>query len=217
MIDIIETTLKNLEANGMETYSVADKNSALEKIKELIAKGSTVAVGGSETLNEIEALNLLRNGSYDFLDRYKQGLSREEVTEIFKKSFFADYYICSSNAITQNGELYNVDGNCNRISALSFGPQNVIVVAGVNKIVPDLSAAVVRVKAIAAPKNCVRLGLDTYCSKNGHCVSIDQGDGEVMGAGCMGEGRICCTSLVTAKQRIKNRIKIILVNEHLGY
>ena len=89
--------------------------------------------------------------------------------------------------------------------------------AGINKIVPDLPSAVLRVKTIAAPKNCARLGLDTYCSNNGHCVSIDRGDGERMGAGCGSDGRICCAYTVTSKQRTKGRIKVILVNEPLGY
>ncbi len=217
MINKIETTIKELQANGMEAYFVADREATLEKIKELVPEGSTVAVGGSETLIQTGVLRELRNGNYNFLDRYKQGLTGDEVGEIFRKSFFADFYISSSNAITEKGELYNVDGNCNRISAIAFGPQNVIIVAGVNKIVPDLPAAVLRVKTVAAPKNCVRLGIDSYCSKVGHCASIDRGEGEIMGAGCEGESRICCTSMVCAKQRIKNRIKVILVNEALGY
>lgn len=213
----IEKTIKNLTKNGMEVYFTPDKSAALEKVKELIEAGSTVAVGGSETLIQTDILRELRNGEYNFLDRYKPGLSGDEIGEIFRSSFSADYYISSSNAITENGELYNVDGNCNRISALAFGPKNVIIVVGVNKIVPDIPAAVMRVKTVAAPKNCVRLGIDSYCSKVGHCASIDRGEGEIMGAGCEGDGRICCNSLVMAKQRVAGRIKVVLVNDSLGY
>ena len=217
MINRIEKTLKNLEANGMEVYFVRDKKDALKKVTELIPEGSIVAVGGSETLSQLGVLEQMRNGKYNLLDRYQQGLTAEEVGDIFRKSFLADYYISSSNAITENGELYNVDGNGNRISAISFGPKNVIIIAGINKIVPDLTAAVLRVKTIAAPKNCIRLGIDSYCSKVGHCASIDRGEGEIIGAGCEGDGRICCSSLVSGKSRSKNRIKVILVNDTLGY
>lgn len=213
----VENTIKNLTANGMEVYFAEDKTAALQKAEELLPKGSSVAVGGSETLNQVDVLSLLRNGNYNFFDRYKQGLTPEEIAKVFRDSFYADYYFSSSNAITENGELYNVDGNCNRISAIAFGPKNVIIIAGVNKIVPNLSAAVLRVKTVAAPKNCQRLGINTYCSKTGYCLSVDRGEGEIMGAGCGTDARICCNTLVSAKQRTKGRIKVILVNENLGY
>ncbi len=217
MIKSVETTIKNLKANGMEPYFVEDKGEALALLKKLIEKGSSVACGGSETLLQIGAIDLLRCGEYEFLDRYKKDLSREELEKIFIDSLSVDYYVSSSNAITESGELYNVDGNCNRISALSFGPKNVVIVAGVNKIVPTLADAVLRVKTVAAPKNCQRLGKDTYCSKAGKCVSVDNGMGEIMGAGCGSDNRICCTTLVSAKQRTEGRIKVILVNQKLGY
>ena len=213
----IENTIKNLTANGMEVHFVEDKSAALEKIIELLPEGSTVAVGGSDTLATTGVLELLRSGKYEFLDRYKEGLTPEETAKIFRDSFSVDYYFSSSNAITENGELYNVDGNCNRISAIAFGPKNVIIVAGVNKIVPDLPAAVLRVKTVAAPKNCMRLGINSYCSKAGYCISIDRGEGEIMGAGCNADARICCNTLVSAKQRTKDRIKVVLVNESLGF
>ncbi len=213
----IENTIKNLTANGMEVHFVEDRASALAKVEELLPEGCTVAVGGSDTLVTTGVLGLLRSGKYNFLDRYEAGLSSDEVGKIFRDSFFVDYYFSSSNAITEKGELYNVDGNCNRISAIAFGPKNVIIVAGVNKIVPDLPAAVLRVKTVAAPKNCKRLGINSYCSKTGYCISIDRGEGEIMGAGCNTDARICCNTLVSAKQRTKDRIKVILVNEKLGY
>lgn len=114
--------------------------------------------------------------------------------------------ICSSaNAITENGELYNVDGNSNRVAALVYGPDSVIVVAGYNKIVPDIDAAVQRVKKVAAPINAVRLHCETPCAKVGECMN------------CHSEGRICCNYVVSAQQRHKNRIKVVLVGEELGF
>ena len=210
----IEKTMENLRKNNMAAYYIETKKEALDLVTSLVKKGETVGVGGSVTLNEVGVLELLRNGDYNFLDRYKEGLSREEVTEIFKKSFFADSYIVSTNALTEEGELYNVDGNANRVAAMLFGPGSVIVIAGKNKIVGNLDEAAKRVKTIAAPRNVKRLGLTTYCSEKGVCMGAED---EKMCAGCMSEGRICASYTVMARQRIKDRVKVIIVNEELGY
>ncbi|MBR6719489.1 MAG: lactate utilization protein [Clostridia bacterium] len=210
----IEKTLENLRKNNMMAYFAETKEEALDIIKGLISKGDTVGVGGSVTLNEAGVLDLLRNGDYNFLDRYKEGLTREEITEIFRKCFFADAYFASSNAITEEGELYNVDGNSNRVSAMLFGPKSVIVVAGKNKIVENLKAAEKRVKTVAAPQNAKRLSMKTYCSEKGLCVGTD---GEKLCAGCESNDRICANYTVMAHQRIKDRVKVIIVNENLGY
>lgn len=213
----IQKVLENLQKNNMQAYFAKDKDEALKTVESLIRKGDTVSVGGSVTLNEIGVLELLSSGEYNFLDRYKKGLTPEEIKKVFADTFAADCFICSSNAITENGELYNVDGNCNRIAALTFGPKSVIVVAGKNKIVPTLKDAVLRVKTVAAPKNTVRLGLNTYCSKNGECVSLKVGDKYGMLSGCDSPDRICATATVTSMQRNKGRIKVIIVDEDLGY
>ena len=113
-----------------------------------------------------------------------------------------------------NGELFNVDGNSNRVAALCFGPASVIVVVGCNKIVPTLHDAIRRVKQIAAPENAVRLHCRTYCASAGHCQGLDSDE---MTAGCGSEGRICCNYVVSAHQRVPGRIKVILVGEPLGY
>ncbi|MBQ2941780.1 MAG: lactate utilization protein [Clostridia bacterium] len=210
----IEKTLENLRKNNMAAYFVENKNEALGLIKELMAKGETVSVGGSVTLGEAGVLDLLRSGDYNFLDRYKEGLTREEVTRVFKESFFADTYLTSSNAITEEGELYNVDGNANRVAAMLFGPKSVIVLAGKNKIVGSLKEAEKRVKTVAAPKNVKRLSMKTYCSEKGFCMGADD---EKMCAGCQSEDRICASYTVMARQRIKDRVKVIIVNEELGY
>lgn len=213
----IKNVLENLKFNNMEAYYAATPEDALETVKSLLKNGDTVSVGGSVTLNEIGVMELLRNGDYNFLDRNKKGLTRDEVNQIYINCFSADCYLCSSNAVTESGELYNVDGNCNRISALTFGPKSVIVVVGKNKIVPTLKDAVLRVKTLAAPKNTVRLGLNTYCAKNGECVSLKVGDKYGMLSGCDSPDRICVSATVTARQRNKSRIKVILVDAPLGY
>ena len=210
----IEKTMENLRKNNMDAYFAENKEEALLLIKSLLKNGETVGVGGSVTLNEVGVLDLLRNGDYNFLDRYKEGLNREDITEIFRKSFFSDSYITSSNAITEEGELYNVDGNANRVAAMLFGPSSVIVVAGKNKIVENLKSAEKRVKTIAAPLNVKRLSMKTYCSEKGACMGAED---EKLCAGCMSEDRICASYTVMARQRIKGRVKVIIVNENLGY
>lgn len=200
----------------MQSLYVESKALVPQKICELLTEGDMVAVGGSMSLFECGVIDLLRSGKYKFLDRYEKGLSREEMEKIYRDSFFADVYICSSNAITENGELYNVDGSSNRVAAICYGPKSVIIVAGYNKIVKDIDEAVRRVKTIAAPANSVRLSLETYCSEKGECMSLLSGDAG-MACGCNSPTRICCSYVVSAYQRKKDRIKVIIVGEELGY
>jgi hypothetical protein len=127
----------------------------------------------------------------------------------------ADAYFCSSNAVTEAGELYNVDGNSNRISAIAFGSKSVIMIIGKNKIVKNLDEAIKRIKTVTSPQLCKLKGRKTYCEKTGYCVSMST-ENSSMTAGCDSPERICCSFLVTGKQRFKNRIKVILVNENLG-
>lgn len=212
---ILERTAKNLETNNMKCFIADTKEDVLPIVKELLTEGETVSCGGSATLAETGVTELLRSGAYNFLDR--AGKNPEEAEEIYRCAFSADSYLTSSNAITENGELYNVDGNSNRVAAICFGPRSVIVVAGRNKIVPTLEDAVTRVKRLAAPMNTARLGCETYCQNKGECMSLASGGCAGMTDGCKSESRICCSFVVTAFQRIKNRIKVILVNEELGF
>ncbi len=216
MNSLIKETIENLEKNNMEAYYVENEQEALNKVKSLLNEGDTVSVGGSKTLDECNVLELLRNGDYNFLDRYEQGLTRDDINKIFRDTFFADAYICSSNAIIKSGELYNVDGNSNRISAMMFGPKSVIIVAGENKIVNNFDEAVKRVKTIAAPKNTARLSCNTYCNKAGECVGAKNGS-DAPCAGCNSDDRICCSFSILSYQRIKNRIKVIIVGKQLGF
>ena len=211
---MLERTAGNLEANNMKPFIAENRAEALEIIKGLLTEGETVSCGGSVTLAEIGAMELLRSGKYNFLDR--AGKSPEEIEKIYREAFSADTYLTSSNAITENGELYNVDGNSNRVAAICYGPRSVIVVAGRNKVVRTLDNAVVRVKRFAAPMNTARLGCETYCKSKGECMALASGN-IGMADGCKSESRICCSYVVTAQQRVKDRIKVILVNEELGF
>lgn len=216
MNKIFEKVIANLEKNNMKGYFAKDKNEALEIVKSLLNEGDTVGVGGSMSLFECGVIEHLRCGKYEFLDRYVENISRDEVNEIYRKSFSADAYLCSSNAITENGDLYNVDGNSNRVACICYGPKSVIMVVGKNKIVKNINEAVNRVKTISAPKNCERLGLETYCKLKGGCISLENADAD-MCEGCKGSTRICCSYVVSSYQRTKDRIKVILVDEEIGY
>ena len=137
---------------------------------------------------------------------------------MFRQASFCDSYITSTNALTEEGEMLNVDGHCNRISAIVHGPKQVVVIVGINKIVKDLDEAVLRVKKFAAPLNAKRLKKNTYCAEHGRCISIeDEKTKYKLGAGCDSEDRICCNYVVSSYQQVKNRIKVVIVGESFGY
>src|SRR5690554_2799038 len=198
-------TIENLERNNMRGYFVQDEVEALDRIRELMEKGDVVSVGGSMTLFEIGAIELLRNGDYEFLDRYGEGLDKGGIQDIFRKTFMADAYLTSTNAITEEGELYNIDGTGNRVAAMIFGPRRVIVVAGINKIVRNLEEAVHRCESIASPANNVRLERSNPCVKIGHCSD------------CTSPDRICNLYTVIRRQMNPDRIHVIIINKELGY
>lgn len=201
----MERTAKALRRNNMVCECAENAAEALDILQDMLDDGSVIAVGGSMSLMEAGVLDELRAGDYHFLDRYEKGLTREQIKQIFCDSFSADVYITSTNAVTENGELYNVDGNGNRVAAMLYGPDSVIVLAGYNKIVKDLDEAKARVEAIAAPANAVRLSTETPCRTTGMCMH------------CHSEDRICADYVVMSRQRTKDRVKVILVAEELGY
>lgn len=210
----IEKTVKNLEKNGIKVFTADKKEDVLPIVKSLMRKGESVSNGGSVTLKECGVFDLISGGDYDFIDR--TGLEGEELRNAYIRAFGCDTYLCSANAVTENGELYNVDGNSNRVACIVYGPRQVIMIVGKNKIVKNLQEAVTRVKTVAAPSNTRRLGCKTPCEKTGECISI-KNDDSYMCDGCNSPQRVCCNYVVSAKQRHKDRIKLILVNEDLGF
>lgn len=210
-IRLLNNVAKKLKENNFDAFVLENTDEVVPLVKKLIKKGDKVSNGGSESIKQCGIISLLQSGDYDFIDRTKM-----DPREAYIKAFDADAYFCSSNAVTENGELYNVDGNSNRVASIAYGPKSVIMIVGINKIVKNLDEAIKRVKKISAPKNTVRLELDTYCNKKGQCMSLDN-DSNGMCDGCKSDARICCNYLVSARQRHKNRIKVILVAEPLGY
>lgn len=212
----IARTMENLKKNNMDAYYCKTSREVCELVESLLPKGCTVSSGGSVTLKETGVLDRIQNGEYRYLDRSRPGMTREEVEQVYRETYTCDAYLCSANAITESGLLYNVDGNSNRVSAILYGPKSVIMVVGYNKIVRTLEEAVARVKTTAAPANTMKLSMDTPCSKTGECASFRM-QNPSMCDGCQTDARICCNFVVSARQRHKGRIKIILVGECLGF
>ena len=200
----INRTLESLRKNNMESFLINTHEELINKIEELVDVGSKVSFGGSMTLFQTKVMEHLRNGRYELLDRYKEGLTQQEIKEIYRESFFCDAYFTSTNAITECGELYNVDGNGNRVAAMLYGPDKVIVIAGVNKIVKDINEAISRVENFAAPANAKRLDKKTPCTVTGKCMN------------CSSPERICREYTVIRKP-VPNRIFVLLLNEEYGY
>lgn len=213
MTEQVKKTMEALKANNMEPFFVKTKEEAKNQAIALLNKGETLSCGGSVTLAQTGIFDALKSGDYNFLDRSLEGLTAEDINKIYRDTFFADTYLTSANALTEKGELINVDGNANRVSAITFGPKQVVVVVGINKIVKNVEEGIKRVKQIAAPLNTKRLGKNTPCSKTGVCIAVNGGIAD----GCNSPDRICCDYVISAYQRQQNRIKVIICEENLGY
>lgn len=213
----IENVIAALRKNNMQGIYVPCINDIVETVKDLIFEGAVITAGGSVSLKESGVWDLINSDSYNFIDRNREGITPEERQDVFRQVIGSDFYFCSTNALTENGELINVDGFANRISAIAFGPKKVIMVVGANKIVKDLDEGFLRVKKIAAPKNCVRLGIESPCAKLGHCVSLLNRENPSITDGCDNPRRICANYLVSGRQQVKNRITVIICGESMGY
>ena len=200
------TIIRNLEKRNMEGVYCATREDALKQALSYMEKGSVLSWGGSMSIEEIGLMDAVRNGDYEIIDRDK-AKDYDERREIFSKIVLSDYFLMSTNAITLDGELINIDGTGNRVGPLCFGPKHVIMIVGMNKVVSSVEDGVARVRNIAAPPNCIRLGLETPCSLTGRC------------ADCYGDTCICSDIVVTRRQSaaMRGRIKVILVGENIGY
>ena len=214
MNEQIKITMEALKKNNMVPFYAENKEEALEILKGLIKENDLIGLGGSMPLKEIGAPSLVRGGGYNIIDRYDENLSAEERMECLRKALLSDVFLTSSNAISEKGELINVDGFGNRGAALVYGPKSVVVVVGKNKIVKNAEEGFKRIKEIAAPKNCQRLAKNNYCAFKNECMAISE---DSLSSGCKSESRICCSYIVQSYQLIKDRIKVIICNEDLGY
>ncbi len=196
--------IKGLEKRGMEGYYFATSQEAVEKIMSLIPAHSSVSWGGSATLTQTGMMDALASADLELIDRMASS-SPEERKGLERKAFSANYYFMSTNAITTDGELVNIDGNGNRVAALIYGPDHVFILAGMNKVAADVETAISRVHTQAAPPNAVRLGLRTPCSQTGICKN------------CISPDCICAHTVITRFNRSAGRIKVFLIGETLGF
>lgn len=198
------TVVKAFKKRQIEGYYCDSKDEAKKLAMSFVKEGSIVSWGGSKTLGEIGLLDALTTMPITCLDR-RLVTDHDDVQTIYHDALNSDYYFMSSNAITLDGKLVNIDGNGNRLAALIYGPKNIIIVAGMNKVVADEEAAIKRIKTQASPPNSVRLGFKTPCVKSGTCQD------------CTVPDCICCQIVTTRFSRTPNRIKVILVGENLGF
>ena len=198
-----QSVIKALEKRNMTAYYCESKEDCLKKVLELVPEKSTIAWGGSESIKECNIPMTLKNGNYTVYDRADYN-TPEKTKEFNVLAFTSDYYFMSSNAITTSGELVNIDGNGNRVAALIYGPENVIIIAGMNKIVKDVEEGISRTRNTASPQNCIRLKKNTPCAVNGVCGN------------CLAD-TICDQIVITRASRVPQRIKVILVGEELGF
>lgn len=202
---VLDNIISNLEKRNMKGYFVENIPQLISLIKELVPENSIVGCGDSTTLKEAGIYNFFRNNNFLFLDKYKENLTKEEKREIYIKNFSADTFISGANAITEDGKIFNIDGNGSRVAPIIYGPKQVIIVAGINKVVPDLDHAVHRARQIAAPLDAVRLKKNTPCAKLGYCID------------CRHPERICNSFVAIEGQFLKNRIKVIIIDKNMGF
>jgi L-lactate utilization protein LutB len=201
----IQETVRNLARHGFEAFKVPDRYTACNEMISRILPKKTVGVGGSVTVREIGILERLKKQGNTLYDHWEQGLGPGDSLRVRKSQHSCDVYITGANAVTLTGEIVNIDGFCNRIAAMAFGPQEVIIVAGWNKIVKDVPEAISRIKNIAAPMNAKRFGADTPCAKVGRCVDCDSPQ------------RICRGTLILERKPFATNLSVMIVQEELGY
>lgn len=196
--------IKGLESRNMEGYYAETKEEALKKALELIPEGCSIAWGGSMSIQEIGLKDGVCQGNYTVYDR-DAAKTPEEKRAAALSAYDCDYFLTSTNAITEDGIMVNIDGAANRVSAIAFGPRNVLMIVGMNKVVKKVEDAISRSRNEAAPINAQRFGLSTPCAKTGACFD------------CKNPDTICCQMLITRFSKIAGRIKVILVEDELGF
>ncbi len=199
-----ERTVQALKKNNFEARYFPKASEAMEELWKMVPEGATVGVGGSFTLNQVDLAGEIQKRPVKFLNPFAKGLSAEEGDRIRRQIFSADVFIGSSNAVTEDGKLFNIDATGNRVAPMIYGPKKVILICGVNKIVKDLAEAHTKVQEWTAPMNVKRLGYKTPCGTTGKCSD------------CSSPERICNAYVVLAKKPRRTEYMILLVGEELG-
>jgi len=200
-----QLALTALKANGFKVIYADNSKEALDKVMSLIPREAKVGIGGSVTVRDIGLVEAIKKQNNPIFMDWGKPLELKEKLKVRKEALTSDVYLTSSNAITLQGQLVNIDGTGNRVSAMIFGPKKVIVVAGVNKLVDTLDEALARIRNIAGPLNAKRLNLNTPCALTGKCTDCNSPD------------RMCKVTVILEKKPNLSDITIVLVGENLGY
>ena len=200
---IAERIITGLKSRYMEGFYAETREEALQKALELIPEGSSVSWGGTMSAEEIGLKKAMREGNYRVIERESAPPEEKRAREI--EAYGCDYYLASSNAITEDGVMINLDGNSNRVSCIAYGPLHVVMIIGMNKVVPDVETGIARTRHEAAPINAQRFDINTPCKRTGAC------------ADCKSPDSICCNLLITRLEHHPDRMKVILVGEDLGF
>lgn len=198
------TIIKNLEKRNMEGFFCTSKEDCVQKVLSMIPNKSEISWGGSMSVNESGMMTALQNGDYILHDR-AVAATPKETKEMYVKAVMSDFYFMSTNAITIDGELINIDGNGNRVACLIHGPSHIMMIVGMNKVVSDVSAGVARVRNLASPANAIRLNKNLACAATGRC------------ADCLSPECFCNQLVITRRSGQPERIKVFLVDDILGY
>ncbi len=200
----INAAAKALEANGFKVLTAPDRVSAKELVISLVPEGSVVGVGGSLTIRELNVIEELERRGFKVIHHWVK-VSPEESLEIRRKALTSDVYLTSSNAVTLDGKLINIDATGNRVAAMMFGPKRVIVVVGRNKITRNLEEGLLRAKNIAAVANCIRLNYKTPCTTLGYCID------------CKAAEKPCNVVVIMERKPTNTDVYVVLVNDDLGF
>jgi hypothetical protein len=200
----IQRAVKSLESNFFDAAFFSDRETLMNKVLSYVKPKMKIGFGGSLTVRDLGIVERLKNEDVVVLDHWKPGLSKEEIDEIRSQQLTCDLFFSSANAITEKGEIINIDGFGNRTNSTTYGPKKVIIIAGYNKIVPDMNAGIERIKNVAAPMNARRLNLSLPCAETGRCHD------------CRSEARICRIISIMQRKPGGTDISVYLINEELG-
>jgi len=201
---LAERLIKSLKRRNIEAFYCANSEDAVKKVSELIVDGSCVTWGGSMTIRNIGIPKALKErGTLNILDR-DEAIDRDEVVKIYERAFTADVYLSSANAISEDGVIVNIDGNGNRVAAITWGPKKVIFVVGLNKVAQTVEAALSRARSTASPINAARFDINTPCKVDGVCHNCNSSDS-------------ICNYVHFLRNSPHGKHVVVLVGENLGY
>jgi L-lactate utilization protein LutB len=199
------TCVKNLKKHGFDAYFADSIEKARDILMDIVASANSIGIGGSATIRSLGLIEMLETGAIEIYDHWQSDLSKEEDLHIRLAQGRCDLFLCSANAVSLKGEIINVDGIGNRTAAMSFGPKRVAIVAGTNKVTPDLESALRRVKVVAAPMRAKSLNMDTPCAEDGICRD------------CNSPQRICRITTILHRQPMLTPVSVVIVNSELGF